>query len=137
MKWSNEINRFLKIEINIPDEIMLHEYFNISLKLLNISANEMNLSIEINDTFDDIRSNNDTIEFKAKTVENMPSIISQTKMQNFGLFNCNEDKVFSLTFLPLKNGFNKLPNFSIFDSISGKKFYIAPTNKIFIKKNNK
>lgn len=133
MKWSNEINRFLKVEINIPNEIILHEYFEISLKCLNISATEMNLTIEINDTFDDMKSNENTIEFRAKAVENIPSIISQTKVQHFGLFNCNEDKIFILKFLPLKNGFNQLPNFSITDSVSGKRFFIAPSNKIFVK----
>jgi hypothetical protein len=137
IKWINEINRFLKVEISFPEEIFLHEYFEISLKIRNISSNKMNLLIEINDSFEDMKDEENKSELNYKNIENIPSIISQTKLQSFGLFNCNEDKIFNLRFLALKKGFNQLPNFSIIDYDSKRKFQIEQTNKIFVKEKEK
>ncbi len=47
IKWHNEISRFLKIEIEIPEEIYLHQYFVVKLKVKNISTAQMDLMIEI------------------------------------------------------------------------------------------
>ena len=137
IKWINEINRFLKIELSFPKEIFLHEYFEISLKIRNISSNKMNLVIEINDSFEDMKDEENKSELNYKNIENIPSIISQTKLQSFGLFNCNEDKIFNLRFLALKKGFTQLPNFSIFDYDTKRKFQIEQTNKIFVKEREK
>ena len=137
IKWINEINRFLKIELSFPEEIFLHEYFEISLKIRNISSNKMNLVIEINDSFEDMKDEENKSELNYKNIENIPSIISQTKLQSFGLFNCNEDKIFNLRFLALKKGFTQLPNFSIFDYDTKRKFQIEQTNKIFVKEREK
>ena len=137
IKWINEINRFLKIEISFPEEIFLHEYFEISLKIRNISSNKMNLLIEINDSFEDMKDEENKSELNYKNIENIPSIISQTKLQSFGLFNCNEDKIFNLRFLALKKGFTQLPNFSIIEYDTKRKFQIEQTNKIFVKEREK
>ena len=137
IKWINEINRFLKIELSFPKEIFLHEYFEISLKIRNISSNKMNLVMEINDSFEDMKYEENKNELNYKNIENYPSIISQTKIQAFGLFNCNEDKIFNLRFLALKKGFTQLPNFSIFDYDTKRKFQIEQTNKIFVKEKEK
>ena len=134
VKWNNEINRFLKIEVNTPTEIYLHEYFDISLKCRNISSAEMNLCIEVSDSFEDMKINEgNEIDYQAKNVEMIPSIISQTKFQTFGQFNCNEDKVFTLKFLALKSGFCQLPSFAIIDSYSGKRFFVVHSNKLLVK----
>ena len=137
IKWINEINRFLKVEISFPEEIFLHEYFEISLKIRNISSNKMNLVIEINDSFEDMKDEENKSELNYKNIENIPSIISQTKLQSFGLFNCNEDKIFNLRFLALKKGFTQLPNFSIIEYDTKRKFQIEQTNKIFVKEREK
>jgi hypothetical protein len=137
IKWINEINRFLKVEISFPEEIYLHEYFEISLKIRNISSNKMNLLIEINDSFEDMKDEENKSELNYKNIENIPSIISQTKLQSFGLFNCNEDKIFNLRFLALKKGFTQLPNFSIIEYDTKRKFQIEQTNKIFVKEREK
>jgi len=137
IKWINEINRFLKVEISFPEEIFLHEYFEISLKIRNISSNKMNLLIEINDSFEDMKDEENKSELNYKNIENIPSIISQTKLQSFGLFNCNEDKIFNLRFLALKKGFTQLPNFSIIEYDTKRKFQIEQTNKIFVKEREK
>jgi hypothetical protein len=47
VKWHNEITRFLKIEIEIQEEVSLHEYFHVLLKAKNISNNSMDLVLEI------------------------------------------------------------------------------------------
>lgn len=134
VKWNNEINRFLKIEVNTPTEIYLHEYFDINLKCRNISSSEMNLCIEVSDSFEDMKLNEgNEIDYQAKNVEMIPSIISQTKFQTFGQFNCNEDKVFTLKFLALKSGFCQLPSFAIIDSYSGKRFFVVHSNKLLVK----
>ena len=130
IRWNNEINRFLKIELSSPKEIFLHEYFEINLKIRNISSNTMNLFIEIDDSFEDMKEEEN--EFNQKNIENIPSIISQTKVQLFGLFNCNEEKIFNLRFLALKKGFTQLPNFAITDLITQRRFFIMHTNKIFV-----
>lgn len=134
VKWNNEINRFLKIEVNTPNDIFLHNYFDISLKCRNISSSEMNLCIEISDSFEDMKVNEGNVfDYQAKNVEMIPSIISQTKFQNFGQFNCNEDKVFTLKFLALKSGFCQLPSFAITDTFSGKRFFVVHSNKLLVK----
>ena len=90
----------------------------------------MNLFIEIDDSFEDMKEEEN--EFNQKNIENIPSIISQTKVQLFGLFNCNEEKIFNLRFLALKKGFTQLPNFAITDLITQRRFFIMHTNKIFV-----
>lgn len=135
MKWNNEINRFLKVEINIPKEIYLHEYFEVALKCRNISSGEMNLCIEISDNFEDMKMD-DEIDLQAKNVEIIPSILSQTKFQNFGIFNCSEDKIFVLKFLALKKGFSLLPSFVITDTLTNKRFFVSQSNKILVKEKN-
>ena len=97
----------------------------------------MNLLIEINDSFEDMKDEENKSELNYKNIENIPSIISQTKLQSFGLFNCNEDKIFNLRFLALKKGFNQLPNFSIIEYDTKRKFQIEQTNKIFVKEREK
>jgi len=126
LKWYQELNRLLKIQITIPDNICLYDYFEVSVKIRNISAKPMNLLIETKDNESEMVSN------KANTFEYMPGIISQIKFQSLGMFNCNEDKIFKLKFLATKFGFTYLPNFSITDTLSNLRIYIVQSNKIFI-----
>ena len=129
LKWYQELNRLLKIEIKIPEDIYLYDYFEVRVKLRNISSQAMNLLIEMKE------NENDVISDKVNNFEYMPAIISQIKFQSLGMFNCNEDKIFSLKFLTTKLGFTQLPNFAITDTLSNKRFYIVQNNKIFIKEN--
>ena len=129
LKWYQELNRLLKIEIKIPEDIYLYEYFEVGVKIRNISSQAMNLLIEMKE------DENEVISDKVNNFEYMPSIISQIKFQSLGMFNCNEDKIFNLKFLTTKLGFTHLPNFAITDTMSNKRFYIVQTNKIFIKEN--
>ena len=129
LRWYQELNRLLKIELKLPEEIYLYEYFEVRVKIRNISAQTMNLLIEMKE------DENDIISDKVNNFEYMPSIISQIKFQSLGMFNCNEDKIFNLKFLTTKLGFTQLQNFAITDTLSNKRFYIVQTNKIFIKEN--
>ena len=129
LKWYQELNRLLKIEIKLPEDIYLYEYFEVRVKIRNISSQPMNLLIEMKE------DENDIISDKVNNFEYMPSIISQIKFQSLGMFNCNEDKIFKLKFLTTKLGFTHLPNFAITDTLSNKRFYIVQNNKIFIKEN--
>ena len=129
LKWYQELNRLLKIEIKIPEDIYLYDYFEVGVKIRNISSQAMNLLIEMKE------DENEIISDKVNNFEYMPSIISQIKFQSLGMFNCNEDKIFNLKFLTTKLGFTHLPNFAITDTMSNKRFYIVQTNKIFIKEN--
>ena len=131
LKWYQELNRLLKIEIKIPEEIYLYDYFEVRVKLRNISSQAMNLLIEMKE------NENDVISDKVNNFEYMPAVISQTKFQSLGMFNCNEDKIFNLKFLSTKLGFTTLPNFAITDTFSNRRFYIVHNNKIFIKDNSK
>lgn len=126
IKWVNEIFKFLKVEMKVPKDICLNEFFEISVKVRNISSESMNLFIEIKDSdYEDEQPNK----------EYLPSITAQTKFQNLGKFNCNEDKVVLLKFLPCKIGATKLPNFVITDAISKMRFLIVHRNKIIIQSN--
>ena len=107
LKWYQELNRLLKIEMKIPENIYLYDYFEVSVKIRNISSKPMNLLIETKDNESEMVLN------KVNNFEYMPGIISQIKFQSLGMFNCNEDKIFKLKFLATKFGFNYLPNFSI------------------------
>ncbi len=126
LKWYQELNRLLKIEMKIPENIYLYDYFEVIVKIRNISSKPMNLLIEMKDNETEMVSN------KVNNFEYMPGIISQIKFQSLGMFNCNEDKIFKLKFLATKFGFTYLPNFSIIDTVSNLRFYIVQTNKIFI-----
>ena len=126
LKWYQELNRLLKIEMKIPENIYLYDYFEVIVKIRNISSKPMNLLIEMKDSETEMVSN------KVNNFEYMPGIISQIKFQSLGMFNCNEDKIFKLKFLATKFGFTYLPNFSISDTVSNLRFYIVQTNKIFI-----
>ena len=125
-KWYQELNRLLKIEMKIPDNIYLYDYFEVSVKIRNISSKPMNLLIETKDNESEMVLN------KVNNFEYMPGIISQIKFQSLGMFNINEDKIFKLKFLATKFGFTYLPNFSIIDTLSNLRIYIVQTNKIFI-----
>ena len=124
IKWVNEIIQFLKIEMTLPKEIYINEFFEMKIKMRNISSNPMNLYMETKE--DDMEDEHSNKEF-------LPSIIAQTKFQSLGQFNCNEDKIFMLKFLPCKIGVAVLPNFAITDAISSRRFFIVPTNKIIIR----
>ena len=97
LKWYQELNRLLKIEIKIPEDIYLYEYFEVGVKIRNISSQAMNLLIEMKE------DENEVISDKVNNFEYMPSIISQIKFQSLGMFNCNEDKIFNLKFLTFNN----------------------------------
>ena len=129
LKWCQELNRLLKIELKIPEQIFLYEYFDVRVKIRNISNMSMNLLIEM-------KENEDSgISDKVNNFEYMPALISEIKFQSLGMFNRNEDKIFNLRFLTTKLGFTQLPNFAITDTFSNRRFYIVQNNKIFIKEN--
>ena len=123
-EWNKDFNRFLKMEVKIPDNVYINESFDMILKIKNIYSLPMNLYIEIKD--------NDDFE----RINYIPPIISQTKFQIVGTFNSGEDKVLNLGFTAVKLGFAKLPNFAIEDSFSNKRFYIVHSNRVFVKKKN-
>jgi hypothetical protein len=129
LKWYQELNRLLKIEMKIPENVHLHDYFEVIVKIRNISSRPMNLLIEMKD------NETEMVSDKVNNFEYMPGTISQIKFQSLGMFNCNEDKIFKLKFLATKFGYTYLPNFSISDTISNLRFYIVQTNKIFIENN--
>ena len=129
LKWYQDLNRLLKIELKIPEQIFLYEYFDVRVKIRNISNMSMNLLIEM-------KENEDSgISDKINNFEYMPALISEIKFQSLGMFNRNEDKIFNLRFLTTKLGFTQLPNFAITDTFSNRRFYIVQNNKIFIKEN--
>ena len=131
LKWNQKFNRYLKIELKLPENIYLYEFFDVGVKIRNISSAPMNLLIEMKEN----ENENQLISNKANNFEYMPFIISQTKSSNLGMFNCNEDKIFKLKFLAIKLGFTQLPNFAITDTITKRRFYIVQNNKIFIQEN--
>ena len=133
MKWFNEINRYLIISIVIPEQIYINQYFEASIKIKNISFYPMNLIIQIKDD-----ESNDTpvANSNKKNIENVPSILSQTKIEHLGLVDCGDEKIFSFKFLPLINGYCYLPNLTLIDIYSERKFYFIQSNKIFVEKEN-
>jgi hypothetical protein len=62
IKWHNEITRFLKLEIEIQENIELHEYFSVNLKAKNISNGSMDLILEISDSSLDFMENNAVLD---------------------------------------------------------------------------
>jgi hypothetical protein len=62
----------------------------------------------------------------------MPNIISETKAKEIGVINSKEEKIIELRFLPLKNGFNNLPNFKLIDTSADRRFLIVFPNKIYV-----
>ena len=135
LKWFNEINRYLILSVIIPEHINVNQYFEASIKIKNISFNPMNLIIQIKDN-----ENQDapiSASSKNKNVENVPNIISQTKIEHFGLIDCGDEKIFSLKFLPLIQGYCYLPNLTLIDIYSERKFYIVQSNKIYVEEQNK
>ena len=134
MKWFNEINRYLIISIVIPEQIYINQYFEASIKIKNISFNPMNLIIQIKDD-----ESNDTpaATSNKKNIENVPSILSQTKIEHLGLVDCGDEKIFYFKFLPLINGYCYLPNLTLIDIYSERKFYMIQNNKIYVEKENK
>ena len=135
LKWFNEINRYLILSVIIPEHINVNQYFEASIKIKNISFNPMNLIIQIKDN-----ENEDapiSALSKNKNVENVPNILSQTKIEHFGLIDCGDEKIFSLKFLPLIQGYCYLPNLTLIDIYSERKFYIVQSNKIYVEEQNK
>ena len=133
MRWFNEINRYLIISIVIPEQIKINQYFEASIKIKNISFNPMNLIIQIKDD----ESNDTPVSYSnKKNIENVPSILSQTKIEHLGLVDCGDEKIFFFKFLPLINGYCYLPNLTLMDIYSERKFYVIQSNKIFVEKEN-
>ena len=135
MKWFNEINRYLKIYISIPEHIYINRHFEIKIKIKNISFNPMNLIIQIKDN--ETKETPISLKNKKKIIENVPSILSQTKIEHFGLIDCGDEKVYQLKFLPYIKGYCYLPNLTFIDIYSERKFYFIQSNKIFVEKENK
>lgn len=134
MKWFNEINRYLIMSIVIPEQIYINQYFEASIKLKNISFYPMNLIIQIKD---DESIDTPVATSNKKNIENVPSILSQTKIEHLGLVDCGDEKIFNFKFLPLINGYCYLPNLTLIDIYSERKFYFIQSNKIFVEKENK
>ena len=133
MKWFNEINRYLKIYISIPEHIYINRHFEIKIKIKNISFNPMNLIIQIKDN--ETKETPISLKNKKKIIENVPSILSQTKIEHFGLIDCGDEKVFQLKFLPYIKGYCYLPNLTLVDIYSDKSFYIVQNNKLYVEEN--
>ena len=133
MKWFNEINRYLKIFISIPEHIYINRHFEIKIKIKNISFNPMNLIIQIKDN--EIKETPISLKNKKKIIENVPSILSQTKIEHFGLIDCGDEKVYQLKFLPYIKGYCYLPNLTLVDIYSDKSFYIVQNNKLYVEEN--
>ena len=127
MKWFCQIGRYLSIKVSIPENIYINEYFCVTLKLKNISAKAMNLVIQIKDNeVSEINSN-------SKAIENVPGILSRTKIEHLGVIESNDEKTFSFNFLPLTLDYCLLPNFLITDLYSNKQFCLVQNYQIFIK----
>ena len=133
MKWFNEINRYLKIYISIPEHIYINRHFEIKIKIKNISFNPMNLIIQIKDN--ETKETPISLKNKKKIIENVPSILSQTKIEHFGLIDCGDEKVYQLKFLPYIKGYCYLPNLTLVDIYSDKSFYIVQNNKLYVEEN--
>ena len=133
MKWFNEINRYLKIFISIPEHIYINRHFEIKIKIKNISFNPMNLIIQIKDS--ETKETPISLKNKKKIIENVPSILSQTKIEHFGLIDCGDEKVYQLKFLPYIKGYCYLPNLTLVDIYSDKSFYIVQNNKLYVEEN--
>lgn len=67
----------------------------------------------------------------------MPNIISETKTREIGVINSKEEKIIELRFLPLKNGFNNLPNFKLIDSTHDRRYLIVFPYKIHVREASK
>ena len=133
MKWFNEINRYLKVSISIPEHIYINQYFEVKIKIKNISLNPMNLIIQIKDN--ENKDSNIALQNKNKIIESVPSILSQTKIEHFGLIDCGDEKIYQLKFLPYIKGYCYIPNLTLIDIYSDKQFYIVQNNKIFVEEN--
>ena len=133
MKWFNEINRYLKVSITIPEHIYINQYFEVKIKIKNISLNPMNLIIQIKDN--ENKDSNIALKNKNKIIESVPSILSQTKIEHFGLVDCGDEKIYQLKFLPYIKGYCYIPNLTLIDIYSDKQFYIVQNNKIFVEEN--
>ena len=123
LTWCNEINRLLKVEMVNPTSIIIYEYFDICLKIKNISTYEMDISLEINDDDNNSDINN---------VNTIPSVLSQIQTQSYGMLKRNEHKEIILRFLPLTIGYIHLPSIVIVDNISKKRFHIMCNNKLIV-----
>ena len=132
LKWFNEINRFLMLSISIPEYIYINKYFEVIIKIKNISYNPMNLIIQIKENEKDVSINSKN---KNKKIENVQSILSQTKIEHLGLIDCDDEKVHKLKFLPYVKGYCYLPNLTLFDIYSERKFYVVQNNRIFVEEN--
>lgn len=64
--------------------------------------------------------------------DEMPSIISETKAKEIGAINSKEEKIIVLRFLPLKNGFNTLPNFKLIDNAADRCYLLVCPCKIYV-----
>ena len=136
MKWFNEINRYLKILISIPEHIYINQYFEVTIKIKNISFNPMNLIIQIKDNENnENKEANFDFQINTKNIENVPSILSQTKIEHLGLIDCGDEKIYNLKFLPYIKGYCYLPNLTLIDIFSDRQFYIVQNNKIHIEEN--
>ena len=133
LKWFNEVNRFLMLSISIPEYIYINKYFEVIIKIKNISYNPMNLIIQIKENEKDVSINSKN---KNKKIENVQSILSQTKIEHLGLIDCDDEKVHKLKFLPYVKGYCYLPNLTLFDIYSERKFYVVQNNRIFVEENN-
>jgi hypothetical protein len=49
IKWQNELSRYLRVDIQIQERIILHEYFIVTLKFKNLSQTLMDLELEVGD----------------------------------------------------------------------------------------
>lgn len=70
LKWQNEIYRCIKLELEIQDKIKVHEYFNVTLRLKNMSINIMEIELEISDSSTDFINQQDLLDNITSNVKN-------------------------------------------------------------------
>lgn len=137
LKWKTDLNNQMTIYFQmIETYIKLNHFFSVKLLITNNKYKSGNYSLSFGESLYTLKLKKENFtELKSKCKDNIPSVLSEVKLYQIGTLNHKETTELTLRFLPTKVGFTTLPPFQISDLLSGRIYFIANTNKIYVHEN--
>ncbi|MCQ2815761.1 MAG: hypothetical protein MJ252_00695 [archaeon] len=138
--WKTEIENQLRIYFEIEKDqepFLINKLLSIRFSFKNLSNSLCDYEMDFDSSLDEFKeyvekAENNPSRYKKACDDHVPDMLNEMKNVIIGKLQPKEEKATVLNFLPLKSGFISLPNFFITELISGKKFFVVHTNRIYI-----
>ena len=117
ISWKTEISKFIRVEMCIKNKPVIHSNFCCEFSIKNLSSKNIYLEVVV--------SNNE-IDNK------IPAMLSEVKYKKLGELEANQTKILGINFLPIKDGFNELPQIIFIDRKNNILYNAIISNNIYV-----